>query len=495
MPVLDRGALEESPLADIHAIASELSIDGFRRLRRSDLIDAIIERQGGAPAKPARRPARKSAAKAEPAEPAETDETAEKDEETEKDEKDEAAEKPARPTRRARAGKTDKDEKPARSPRSDRGARTEKTAKDSTLEDPAARASREPAKHEEDEAESEGEEQSRRRRGRRGGRGRSEARGDARANGAAEESDSPEAGEEPTVEGVVELLPNGSGFVRVDPPDPSDDDVYISAAQVKRCELVSGDRVAGPRRTPRRSERFASLVRIDTINGRPASELADGARYDELPAEFPMERFRLGSEDPTVKAIEFLTPFGRGSRVTIVGGPRSGKSEALRRLADALLGDEELQLHVVLAGVRPEEIPSWSGEKLTPAAAISFAASADAQDHAVELVIDQARRIAARGAHAVVLIDTLDGLHPHSARKAIAAARNIVDGGSLTVIATATAPLGGETTVIALNAELTSTGRFPAIDLGGSGTIRPELLVGEAGATAIANARAEALDG
>ena len=127
-------------------------------------------------------------------------------------------------------------------------------------------------------------------------------------------------------------------------------------------------------------------------------------------------------------------------------------------------------------------------------AAVSFAASPDAQDHAVELVIDQARRIAGRGAHAVVLIDTLDGLHPHSARKALSAARNILDGGSLTVIATASAPLGGETTVIALDAALTSTGRFPALDLVASGTMRPELLVGEAAAEAIATARRDALD-
>jgi transcription termination factor Rho len=486
MPVLDRGALEESPLADIHSIASELSIDGYRRLRREALIDAIIERQGGAEAKPARPPARRSAAKTEASDPAEKTEASDPAEKTETVEK---AEKPARSARADKADKADKAEKPARSPRADRSARTEKATTESAQEDPSPRAA---AKAEEDEAD--GDDQSRRRRGRRGGRGRSEARGEGRTNGSSDESDAPESEDEPLVEGVVELLPNGSGFVRVDPPDPSDEDVYISAAQVKRCELVSGDRVGGPRRTPRRSERFASLVRIDTINGRPASELADGARYDDLPAAFPTERFRLGSEDPTVKAIEFLTPFGRGSRVTIVGAARAGKSEALRRLADSLVGDEELQLHVVLAGVRPEEISGWSGEKLTPAAAISLAASADAQDHAVELVIDQARRIAARGAHAVVLIDTLDGLHPHSARKAIAAARNIVDGGSLTVIATATAPLGGETTVIALNAALTSTGRFPAIDLGGSGTIRPELLVGDAGAQAIAAARAEALD-
>jgi transcription termination factor Rho len=130
---------------------------------------------------------------------------------------------------------------------------------------------------------------------------------------------------------------------------------------------------------------------------------------------------------------------------------------------------------------------------VAPAAALSFAASTDAQDHAVELVVDQARRVAARGADAVVLVDTLDGLHPHTARKALGAARNIVDGGSLTVIAASTAPLGGETTVIALNPALTSAGRFPALDLVSSGTIRAELLVGEPGAAAIAEARAEAL--
>jgi transcription termination factor Rho len=507
MSVLDRAALEESPLADIHAIASELSIDGYRRLRRPVLIDAIIERQGGAeeaPAKPAKRPARRSSAKTAKAE--KTDAVADgakADDDAETDPTGTAdagakAEKAVRPSRRAKAESSTRGEKAESSTRGEKAessTRGAKTEKEPTRASRAAKAEPEPVKDDDQAADSdEGAEQSRRRRGRRGGRGRSEARGDTGAEGSADEPDARESEDEPSVEGVVELLPNGSGFVRVEPPDPSDDDVYISAAQVKRCELVTGDRVSGPRRTPRRSERFASMVRIDTINGRPASELADGVHYDELPAAFPTERFRLGSEDPTVKAIEFLTPFGRGSRVSIVGAARSGKSEALRRLADALGHDEELQIHVVLAGVRPEEIPGWSSEKLSPAAAVSFAASADAQDHAVELVIDQARRIAARGAHAVVLIDTLDGLHPHSARKAIAAARKIVDGGSLTVVATASAPLGGETTVIALNAALTSTGRFPAIDLGGSGTIRPELLVGEAGADAIARARAEALD-
>jgi transcription termination factor Rho len=131
---------------------------------------------------------------------------------------------------------------------------------------------------------------------------------------------------------------------------------------------------------------------------------------------------------------------------------------------------------------------------VTPAAAVSFAGSEDAQNGAIEPVIDQARRLAARGSDAVVLIDTLDGCSPQMARKALASARNIVDGGSVTVIATASAPIGGETTVIALDVALTSIGRFPALDLLSSGTIRPELLVGEAGAEAIARTRAEVAD-
>jgi transcription termination factor Rho len=426
MSVLDRAALEESPLADLHAIASELSIDGYRRLRRAELIDVILDSQG------------------------------------ERDGRSAVTEAPEESDEPGAAGAGEEEPK-------------------------SAEPDEEPAS-------------SRRRRGRRGGRGRAAAseeapggdREDHEVEPAAEPEVEPPEPEE-TIEGVVELLPNGSGFVRVDPPEPSDNDVYISAAQVKRCELLSGDTVSGPRRAPRRSERFASMVRIDTINGQPAAELASGARFDDLPAAFPDERLRLGSEDPTLKAIEWLTPFGRGSRVTIVGASRAGKTEALKRLATVLAEQEDLQVSVALAGVRPEEIPEWGSGPLEPTAAASFAASPDAQDHAVEVVVDQARRIAARGAHAVVLVDTLDGVHPHAARKALAAARNIVEGGSLTVIATASEPIGGETTVIALDASLASTGRFPALDLVASGTIRPELLVGDAGAEAIARARAEAV--
>ncbi len=289
------------------------------------------------------------------------------------------------------------------------------------------------------------------------------------------------------------MLGNGSAFLRVDPPEPSDDDVYISAAQVRRCELVTGDKVSGPVRTPRRSERYPSLVRIDTINGSPADSVSDGARYDDLPVAWPSERISLGSKHPTLEAIEVLTPLGRGSRAVIVGARQSGKSETLRRLLEALAGRDELEVSVVLVGVRPEEISEWQEGPVAPAAALSFAASPDSQSQALERVLDAGKRVAARGGNALVLIDSLDGLAPQAARRALAAARNLREAGSLTVIATATSAVGGETTIIALHPA--GTGAEPVLDLVSSGTMRPALLVGEADAKAIAKARAKAAPG
>ncbi len=475
MSILDRDALAASPLADLHALASELSIDGYRRLRKSELIDAILTRQGGAPAadeSAAEEPAAEEPAAEESAaeEPAAEQSAADTDEGAE-EEKTAGRRRRGRRGGRGRTGARDEEDDASREEEEDEdAARARDEQDDGQLTSVSVSDSASEVSDDSDDGEEPAERPSRRRRV------------------------SKEPPEDEIVEGEVELLSNGSGFLRVNPPEPSEDDVYVSAAQVKRCELVPGDRIAGPRRAPRRSERFASLIRIDTINGRPADEVADSTRFDDLPAAFPSERFRLGSDDPTIKAIEWLTPFGKGSRATIVGPARSGKTEALKRLAATLAGQEGIQLSIVLAGVRPEEISEWQAGPIEPAAAVSFAASADAQAQTIERVVDQARRLAARGSHAVVLIDTLSGLPPHAARKLLASARSIVGGGSLTVIATASESLGGETTVISLDPVLAATGRFPAVDLLGSWTIRPELLVGDAGAEAIARARLEALE-
>ncbi len=422
MAVLERSELEASPLADLHAIADQVGLDGFRRLRKAELIDTILERTGS-----------------------DAGETTSSEPREEREEREPS-------TRRRRAGRTRRGKTADEEPRSER-TRPERT-----------RPEREGARPEREDKENKEE------------------------KGAAERQ----------AEGVVELLGNGSAFLRVDPPEPSDEDVYISAAQVRRCELVSGDRVSGPVRTPRRSERYPSLARVDTINGASSETVSEGARYEDLAATHPTERLELDAADPTLKAIEWLTPIGRGSRALIVGAARAGKTEVLRRLLGALAQREGLELTLVLAGVRPEEVADWDQvppAPVAPSATLSFAASPDLQGQAVEHAIETAKRVAVRGADAVVLIDSLDGLHPHVARRALAAARNLVEGGSLTVIATATKPLGGESTLVALDVALTSTGRLPALDLVNSGTLRPELLVGEEEAQNITRARAEALAG
>jgi transcription termination factor Rho len=431
MSVLHRSELEASPLADLHAIADQLGLDGFRRLRKAELIGAILGEPGAG-----------------------------REGSDDQRDSDESGEKPA------------KDE-----PERD----SSESAGNGGAAESGPRKRRAP-----------------RLRSGRGGAPSNDRSGVSPSKTAPENTAA--AGGDRNAEGVVELLGNGSAFLRVEPPEPSDQDVYISAAQVRRCELVSGDRVTGPVRTPRRSERYPSLVRIDTINGASADSVSEGTRYEDLAVVYPSERFALNAGDPTLDAIEWLAPLGRGSRAVIIGPSRAGKTETLRHLLRALTagagedaGSGGVEVTVVLAGARPEEIAEWQEGSVPPVAALSFAASADAQGQAVERAMDAAKRIAARGGDALVLIDGLDGMHPPAARKTLAAARNLRDGGSLTVIATAARPFGGETTVIALDATLTGSG-LPILDLTSSGTLKPELLVGEDGAKAIAQARAAALE-
>jgi transcription termination factor Rho len=369
MSVITTEDLEASPLADLHALASTLAIDGFRRLRKPELVETILERQGGSP--PARPRAEESASRGD------------------------------RPPRRRR-GRTRDSDPGDDAPASGRGA-------------PPAEA---PPRN---------------------------------------------------VEGVVELLANGSGFVRPDGAPDSDGDVYISAAQARRCELVAGDRISGPVRPPRRSERHPSLIRIDTINGVPADEAVRGTRVEDIEVDWPAERLALGAGDELLAQIERVAPFGGGSRVVISGPSRSGKTLVLGKLAAALAALDGYEVELIALGVRPEELSEYRVLPYFGGTGSTFAAARDAQDAAVEQAVERGRRVAVRGGRAVLLIDTLDGLSESAARRTLASARNLRDAGSLTVIATAREPLGGETTVIALLEGAT-------LDGAASGTLRSELL-------------------
>jgi transcription termination factor Rho len=435
--VLDRDELTASPLADLHTIANELGVDGYRRLRKAVLIDAIIARQAGedAPVEDAR----------EEDAPVDAVETA-------------AVEEPV----------TVVDE--------------HTSVDEAVAEEPVAAS---------DDAGDE-DESRRSRRGRRGGRGRSRSR-DEDADTADAEAGEPAVAEsrddDRVVEGVLELLANGSGFVRLAHPEVSEDDVYLSAAQIKRCELVSGDRVAGPVRAPRRSERHPSLVRVETINGRPADEVAEGTRFEDLTAVFPAVPIELGGE---LELVDRMAPIGKGSRVAVAGEPHTGKSEMLRRVAETLHAREDFEVIVALAGIRPEEAGDWTTDALpAPSGVATLGASPDAQAQVIEGAVELGRRVAARGGDAVVVIDTLEQVPVAVARKALGAARNLADAGSLTILAALREPVGGETTLVRLDPLLAATGRYPAVAPVGSFTMRSELLVGEKAAKKARDARAK----
>ena len=402
MSVFSRDALEGSPLADLHAIAAELGIEGFRRMRKADLVKAIIIDQGGDPG-PDPEP-----------------------EPVDDDAGDEAAEKPARS--RSRRSGSSSSRSGGREGGSSRGGSSSR---------------------------SEG--------GRSGGRGgsRSERGSD---------------GSETEVEGTIEVLGNGSAFVRVKPPGQSDDDVYVSAAQVRRCELKSGDKVAGPARPARRSERYPSLVRVVTINGSSADEVSVGTPFDKLEAGFPTQKIGFSSRSSTMKSIASSAPFGRGSRVSVVGPFASGRSTTLRMLAAELAAIEDVELSVVLAGARPEERAEWVAAGIAPAAVETLTASADSQAKAIDRAIESARKVTTKGGHSAVVIDSIDDLDAHAARKVLGAARNVPGAGSLTVIAASREPVGGETTLIFLVSQDGGKIGDPAVDKAKSKTLRSNLL-------------------
>jgi transcription termination factor Rho len=359
--VLQREELEASPLADLHAIASELRLEGYRSLRKGDLIGAILEAQGG-------------------------------------DEGSQATE----------AGLADAVEDEPEVTEAGGPAEEEPEAEEEASGPSAAEAEEAPS----EEAPVEEVEETR-----------------------AEERPAEPPAEETLVAGMLDILPNGSGFVRVTVSGQSRDDVYVSPAQIRRCELRAGDEVHGPVRAPRRNERHPSLIRVETVNGRPAEPPEERPAFADLTPVFPTERL----EGPA--ALEGV-PFGRGSRVAIGGAPGAGATTLLREVAATLAERHpEIDLAVVLVGARPEEVTDWRRALSVPVYGGSFETATEAQAQAAELAVERAKRTVERGGHAALVVDSLAALPPAAGRRVFGAARNTEEGGSLTMVAaTGTAP-------------------------------------------------------
>ncbi|MDO8547538.1 MAG: transcription termination factor Rho [Nitrospirales bacterium] len=318
-------------------------------------------------------------------------------------------------------------------------------------------------------------------------------------------------------EGVLETLPDGFGFLRA--PDSNylagPDDIYISPSQIRRFNLRTGDTVSGQIRPPKESERYFALLKVEKINLEDPEIARDKILFDNLTPLYPEERINLEHDqgEYCTRVMDLITPIGKGQRGLIVAAPRTGKTMMLQAIARAIIKNHpEIVLIVLLIDERPEEVTDW--QRQVKAEVISSTFDEPAQRHAqvAEMVIEKAKRLVEHKRDVVILLDSitrlarayntiappsgkvlsggLDSNALQRPKRFFGAARNIEDGGSLTIMATALVDTGSRMDDVIFE-EFKGTGNmevhldrrladkrvFPAIEIGASGTRKEELLV------------------
>ena len=323
----------------------------------------------------------------------------------------------------------------------------------------------------------------------------------------------------PQSEGVLDILPDGYGFLRsaswnyLNGPD----DVYVSPAQISSLGLRRGDTVAGPVRAPGRRERYVALVSADTVNGLGPAAAKERPKYDDLRPFYPQQRLSLevpgGEMD--MRIMDLIAPVGLGQRGLIVSPPKAGKTTILRNMANAVrTNHRDVELVVLLIDERPEEVTEMEETAGASVFASTFDEPASRHRQVAEMVLERAKRLVEQGRDVVILLDSITRLAraynilaPHSGRilsggvdayalskpkRFFGSARNIHEGGSLTIIATALVETGSRMDEVifeefkgtgnmelVLDREIADNRVYPAIDLNRSGTRREELLLSE----------------
>ena len=328
------------------------------------------------------------------------------------------------------------------------------------------------------------------------------------------------AGEQVFADGVLEILPDGFGFLRS--PDTSftasTDDIYISPSQVRRFNLHTGDMIEGEVRTPKDGERYFALTKLDAVNGGPPEQNKHKVMFENLTPLFPKEQMRLereikGEENITGRIIDIIAPIGRGQRALIVAPPKSGKTVMMQHIAHAITANNpDVHLMVLLVDERPEEVTEMQRTVKGEIIASTFDEPAARHVHVAEMVIERAKRLVELKKDVVILLDSITRLAraynnvvPSSGKvlsggvdaaalqrpkRFFGAARKVEEGGSLTIIATALVDTGSRmdevifeefkgtgNCEIHLNRRLYEKRVFPAIELNKSGTRREELLL------------------
>ena len=328
------------------------------------------------------------------------------------------------------------------------------------------------------------------------------------------------AGEQVFADGVLEILPDGFGFLRS--PDTSytasTDDIYISPSQVRRFNLHTGDMIEGEVRTPKDGERYFALTKLDSVNGGPPEQNKHKVLFENLTPLFPKEQMRLerdikAEENITGRIIDIIAPIGRGQRALIVAPPKSGKTVMMQHIAHAITANNpDVHLMVLLVDERPEEVTEMQRTVKGEIIASTFDEPAARHVHVAEMVIERAKRLVELKKDVVILLDSITRLAraynnvvPSSGKvlsggvdsnalqrpkRFFGAARKVEEGGSLTIIATALVDTGSRmdevifeefkgtgNCEIHLNRRLYEKRVFPAIELNKSGTRREELLL------------------
>src|SRR5690554_1060640 len=317
-------------------------------------------------------------------------------------------------------------------------------------------------------------------------------------------------------QGVLEILPDGYGFLRVHGYTPGPDDVYVSPSQIRRFNLRTGDLVLGQVRKPKDGERYYALLRVVAINMRDPEEAARRPHFDDLTPIYPNERLRLEVphfKDVATRMIDVIAPLGKGQRGLIVAPPKAGKTTVLKKIANSITENHpEVELMVLLIDERPEEVTDM--ERSVAGEVISSTFDMPPENHVrvADMVLERARRLVEHGVDVVILLDSITrlarahnlivppsgrtlsgGVDPaalHRPKRFFGAARNIEEGGSLTILATALIETGSRMDEV-IYEEFKGTGNmelhldrklaerriFPAIDIYRSGTRKEELLL------------------
>ncbi|MCJ7503659.1 MAG: transcription termination factor Rho [Acidobacteriia bacterium] len=318
-------------------------------------------------------------------------------------------------------------------------------------------------------------------------------------------------------EGVLECLPDGFGFLRA--PDynylPGPDDIYVSPSQIRKFDLRTGDTISGQIRPPKDGERYFALIKVEAINFEPPDEARNKIFFDNLTPLYPQERIQLETVKDNISArvLDLLTPIGKGQRGLIVSPPRTGKTMLLQCIANSITSNHpEITLIVLLIDERPEEVTDMQRTVKGEVISSTFDEPAARHVQVAEMVIEKAKRLVEHKRDVVILLDSITRLArayntvvPPSGKvlsggvdsnalqrpkRFFGAARNIEEGGSLTIIATALIDTGSRmddvifeefkgtgNMEINLDRKLVDRRVFPAIDLNKSGTRKEELLV------------------